>query len=141
MLVRSFARIHEANLKKQGILPLTFADPEDYEKVRFDDTVDVVGLSNWSSIVTVNGWVAEALAVATKADDVIASRAGGPAITVNVALGSLPFEPIAYTVWLPRLSPGGIGTDAVVVVPPELGTVSVARLLPALHGAALWSRQ
>ena len=45
VLVRSFARIHEANLKKQGVLPLTFADAADYDKVRVDDTVDVVGLS------------------------------------------------------------------------------------------------
>jgi aconitate hydratase len=44
VLVRSFARIHEANLKKQGVLPLTFADPADYDKVRVDDAVDVVGL-------------------------------------------------------------------------------------------------
>ena len=45
VLVRSFARIHEANLKKQGVLPITFADPADYDKVRVDDTVDVVGLA------------------------------------------------------------------------------------------------
>jgi aconitate hydratase len=44
VLVRSFARIHEANLKKQGVLALTFKDPGDYEKVRFDDTVDVLEL-------------------------------------------------------------------------------------------------
>ena len=43
--MRSFARIHEANLKKQGVLPLTFADPADYDKVRVDDTVDIVGLA------------------------------------------------------------------------------------------------
>ena len=35
--MRSFARIHEANLKKQGVLPLTFADPADYDKIRVDD--------------------------------------------------------------------------------------------------------
>jgi aconitate hydratase len=35
--VRSFARIHETNLKKQGMLPLTFADPADYDKVRDGD--------------------------------------------------------------------------------------------------------
>jgi aconitate hydratase len=46
VLVRSFARIHEANLKKQGVLPLTFADPGDYDKVRVDDAVDVDGLSS-----------------------------------------------------------------------------------------------
>lgn len=45
VIVRSFARIHETNLKKQGILPLTFADPADYEKVREDDRVSVVGLA------------------------------------------------------------------------------------------------
>ena len=45
VLVRSFARIHEANLKKQGVLPLTFADPADYEKIQADDTVDITGLA------------------------------------------------------------------------------------------------
>jgi aconitate hydratase len=44
VLARSFARIAEANLKKQGVLPLTFADPADYDKVRVDDVVDVCGL-------------------------------------------------------------------------------------------------
>jgi len=46
VLVRSFARIHEANLKKQGLLPLTFADPADYDKVRADDAVDILGLGD-----------------------------------------------------------------------------------------------
>ncbi|MEB3224153.1 MAG: aconitate hydratase [Candidatus Sericytochromatia bacterium] len=41
VIVRSFARIHETNLKKQGILPLTFSDPADYEKVREGDTLSV----------------------------------------------------------------------------------------------------
>jgi aconitate hydratase len=45
VLVRSFARIHEANLKKQGVLALTFKDPADYDKVRVDDTVDVLELA------------------------------------------------------------------------------------------------
>ncbi|MCA9750700.1 MAG: aconitate hydratase [Gemmatimonadetes bacterium] len=45
VIVRSFARIHETNLKKQGVLPLTFADPKDYEKVRQDDRISVTGLS------------------------------------------------------------------------------------------------
>ena len=39
VIVRSFARIHESNLKKQGILPLTFADPADYDKVRETDRI------------------------------------------------------------------------------------------------------
>jgi aconitate hydratase len=45
ILVRSFARIHEANLKKQGVLALTFADAADYDKVRADDEVDITGVA------------------------------------------------------------------------------------------------
>jgi aconitate hydratase len=44
VLVRSFARIHETNLKKQGILPLTFIDPADYDRFEQSDRVSVVGL-------------------------------------------------------------------------------------------------
>ncbi|KAL9065575.1 MAG: hypothetical protein Q9161_008131 [Pseudevernia consocians] len=42
IITRSFARIHETNLKKQGMLPLTFADPADYDKINPDDKVDVM---------------------------------------------------------------------------------------------------
>ena len=45
ILVRSFARIHETNLKKQGVLPLTFADPASYDLVEEGDRVSVLGLS------------------------------------------------------------------------------------------------
>jgi aconitate hydratase len=45
ILVRSFARIHETNLKKQGMLALTFADPADYDKIAEDDMLDIVGLT------------------------------------------------------------------------------------------------
>ena len=45
ILVRSFARIHEANLKKQGVLPLTFADPAVYDQIGEDDRISIVGLS------------------------------------------------------------------------------------------------
>jgi len=45
VLVKSFARIHETNLKKQGMLGLTFADKADYEKIKEDDTVDILGLT------------------------------------------------------------------------------------------------
>jgi len=48
VLVRSFARIHETNLKKQGVLALTFADKADYEKVQEDDTFDVKGLTSFA---------------------------------------------------------------------------------------------
>ncbi|KAI9772558.1 MAG: Aconitate hydratase mitochondrial [Candelina submexicana] len=42
VITRSFARIHETNLKKQGMLPLTFADPEDYDRINPDDKVDLL---------------------------------------------------------------------------------------------------
>ena len=45
IVVRSFARIHETNLKKQGMLALTFAKKEDYEKVQEDDVIDINGLT------------------------------------------------------------------------------------------------
>ncbi len=45
IIARSFARIHESNLKKQGVLPLTFADPADYERVRDGDRVSLLGLA------------------------------------------------------------------------------------------------
>ncbi|WP_017733656.1 aconitate hydratase [Nafulsella turpanensis] len=47
ILVKSFARIHETNLKKQGMLGITFADPSDYNKVQEDDTIDILGLDNF----------------------------------------------------------------------------------------------
>jgi aconitate hydratase len=48
ILVKSFARIHETNLKKQGMLALTFVDPADYDKVRQDDTIDLVGINSFA---------------------------------------------------------------------------------------------
>ncbi len=48
ILVRSFARIHETNLKKQGMLALTFADKEDYDKVQEDDSIDIIGLTSFA---------------------------------------------------------------------------------------------
>ena len=41
IIVKSFARIHETNLKKQGMLPLTFANPADYDKIKEDDMIDL----------------------------------------------------------------------------------------------------
>ena len=48
IIVKSFARIHETNLKKQGMLALTFADKDDYDKVQEDDTIDIVGLKEFA---------------------------------------------------------------------------------------------
>jgi aconitate hydratase len=45
IIVKSFARIHETNLKKQGMLALTFADKADYDKIRQDDTIDITGVT------------------------------------------------------------------------------------------------
>ena len=48
ILVKSFARIHETNLKKQGMLALTFANKEDYDKILEDDSIDVIGLTSFT---------------------------------------------------------------------------------------------
>ncbi len=48
VLVKSFARIHETNLKKQGMLGLTFADKNDYDKIQEDDTIDILGLTSFT---------------------------------------------------------------------------------------------
>ncbi len=48
VLVRSFARIHETNLKKQGVLALTFTNKADYHKIHEDDNIEIVGLENFA---------------------------------------------------------------------------------------------
>jgi aconitate hydratase len=48
ILVKSFARIHETNLKKQGMLGITFADVNDYEKIQEDDVIDITGLTTFA---------------------------------------------------------------------------------------------
>jgi len=48
VIVKSFARIHETNLKKQGILALTFANPEDYNKIQEDDELTIEGLTQFA---------------------------------------------------------------------------------------------
>jgi aconitate hydratase len=49
IVVKSFARIHETNLKKQGMLGLTFATKEDYDKIQEDDTIDITGLTTFAA--------------------------------------------------------------------------------------------
>jgi aconitate hydratase len=53
IIVRSFARIHETNLKKQGVLPLTFADTTTYENIGPDDTISILGLSGLAPDIAV----------------------------------------------------------------------------------------
>jgi aconitate hydratase len=48
VLVKSFARIHETNLKKQGMLGITFANTADYDKIKEDDSIDVTGLTTFA---------------------------------------------------------------------------------------------
>jgi aconitate hydratase len=48
IIVKSFARIHETNLKKQGMLALTFANPSDYDLIREDDKISIVGLNDFA---------------------------------------------------------------------------------------------
>ncbi len=85
VIVRSFARIHETNLKKQGVLPLTFADAEVYDRVLEDDTVSVLGLADLTPDVSVrctlnhaDGTSEDFLCNHTMSDEHIAwFRAGG----------------------------------------------------------------
>ncbi len=49
IIARSFARIHESNLKKQGLLALTFSNPDDYDLLREDDRIDILGLADFAS--------------------------------------------------------------------------------------------
>ncbi|MFP3907073.1 MAG: aconitate hydratase [Acidimicrobiales bacterium] len=55
VITRSFARIHETNLKKQGVLPLTFADPSDYDKIGEDDRISILGLAELAPNTPVQG--------------------------------------------------------------------------------------
>jgi aconitate hydratase len=60
VIARSFARIHESNLKKQGLLALTFGEPGDYDRIREDDRVSLVGLSELAPGAPVRCLVAHA---------------------------------------------------------------------------------
>ncbi len=48
IIVKSFARIHETNLKKQGMLGLTFANPSDYDKISPSDKISILGLTSFA---------------------------------------------------------------------------------------------
>ncbi|MBM4132940.1 MAG: aconitate hydratase [Nitrospira sp.] len=80
VLVKSFARIHETNLKKQGILALTFADPKDYEKIEQQDRISVTGLDGLAP---------------GKSVQVIVHKADGHALTIQ-ANHSMTEQQIAW---------------------------------------------
>ena len=58
VIVKSFARIHETNLKKQGMLALTFVNPSDYDLVQEDDNFDITGLKSFApgSVIKLHDW-------------------------------------------------------------------------------------
>lgn len=60
VIARSFARIHELNLKKPGLLALTFADPADYDRIREDDRISLLGLAGLAPDVPVMCRIAHA---------------------------------------------------------------------------------
>ncbi len=100
VLARSFARIAEANLKKQGVLPLTFADPADYEKIRADDVVDLDGLAALAPGSTVR-------VVVHHADGATDTFAGPPLAlgrADRVVRGRLRPQPPRQ----PQVAPGGV---------------------------------
>jgi aconitate hydratase len=89
VIVRSFARIHEANLKKQGVLALTFKNPDDYARICVDDTIDIVGLSELAPgrPVTVvihhaNGTTSEIVTTHTMSEEHITWFKAGSALNV-----------------------------------------------------------
>ncbi len=85
ILVRSFARIHETNLKKQGVLPLTFAEASTYDQIEEDDKLSFLGLADlapgvpvYSEIVKPDGTTIAFEANHTMNEEQIAwFRAGG----------------------------------------------------------------
>ncbi len=89
VIVRSFARIHEANLKKQGMLALTLADPADYERIRVDDTIDIIGLAELAPgrpvaviLHHADGTTEQILTTHTMSDEHIAWFRAGSALNV-----------------------------------------------------------
>jgi aconitate hydratase len=89
IIVRSFARIHEANLKKQGVLALTFKNPDDYERVLVNDVVDIVDLAELAPghpvrvvLHHANGHTDEILTTHTMSEEHIAWFRAGSALNV-----------------------------------------------------------
>jgi aconitate hydratase len=89
IFARSFARIHETNLKKQGMLALTFADPSTYEAIGEDDTISVLGLADLApdepvrcAIHKPDGAAVEFLATHTMNDEQIEWFQAGSALNI-----------------------------------------------------------
>ena len=89
IFARSFARIHETNLKKQGVLALTFAHPATYDMIGEDDTISVTGLVDLAPDAPVrcavhrpDGVVVEFLATHTMSDEQIEWFKAGSALNI-----------------------------------------------------------
>ena len=89
VIAKSMARIHETNLKKQGVLALTFADPATYELVGEDDTISVTGLAGLAPDTPVrcmlhnpDGAMVEFLATHTMNDEQIGWFRAGSALNI-----------------------------------------------------------
>jgi aconitate hydratase len=97
VIVRSFARIHEVNLKKQGVLALTFVNPDDYERFEADDDVDIVGLAELAPgkpvrvlVHHANGTIDEIQTTHTMSEEHIEWFRAGSALNVLRAQGGGP---------------------------------------------------
>jgi len=88
IITRSFARIHETNLKKQGLVPLTFADPDTYDLINEDDRISVLGLppepgkNVRCQIVKRNGTIIDFEGVHTFSDEQVEWFRAGSALNV-----------------------------------------------------------
>jgi aconitate hydratase len=89
IFARSFARIHETNLKKQGLLPLTFADPATYDQIGEDDRINVLGLADLApdqpvhcQIVKPDGTVVDFTCTQTFSDEQIEWFKAGSALNI-----------------------------------------------------------
>jgi aconitate hydratase len=89
IFARSFARIHETNLKKQGLVPLTFIDPATYDLIEEDDRINVLGLANLTpdvpvrcQIVKPDGRVTEFTCTQTFSPDQIEWFRAGSALNI-----------------------------------------------------------
>ena len=95
VLVKSFARIHETNLKKQGMLALTFANEADYDKIKEDDTFNFVDLTSFApgkpltiEITHIDGAVEDILVNHTYNDSQIGWFKAGSALNLIAAAGN-----------------------------------------------------
>ena len=133
VIVRSFARIHEANLKKQGVLALTFANPDDYERIQVDDTIDIVGLAELAPgrpvdvvIHHANGTSETISTTHTMSDEHIAwFRAGSALNVLRGELTSAERRELSLAAHVPRPDPVvvlAVDDDAVMDSRPSRST-------------------